>query len=234
MRILSQEVLKAAIQDDAASRAFLRNVRWPNGFQCPSCGNKHGHEVVGGRFWSCSAHGCRYRTCLRVGTFLEGSRKPIRMWLKALHAFLDSERGLTAPQLQAAMNHQISLPTAWNWLQRFREILQNDPWIRRSSLALRMPRRPKCSAWSTPKPNRSALSWHRSESFVSKAARPFAEWLLLVYSGRTSAKHLDTYWTEYRFRSISPGLKRWERYSSCLDRTSLTVQSRATAGAIYD
>ena len=227
MQSISIKALQAAILDDAASRAFLRNLRWPHGFQCPTCGSTEGHEVVNGRFWSCSSHGCRYRTCMRVGTFLEGSRKPVQTWLKALHAFLLSEQGLTAAQLRAATRDQISLPTAWNWLQRFRTALQRDRGLDRSSIASRFPKPTRGSAWSLPKSSRGALIWLRSRPPLDKTSRKLSEWLLSVYAGRVSTKHLRAYWMEYRFRSVTPPSARWRRFLNCLDRSQLSVLGSA-------
>lgn len=210
--------LEAAIQNDAASRAFVRSLRWHEGFRCPDCGHQEGHEVVDGRFWACSAHGCRYRSCLRVGTFLEGSRKPIRLWLMALFAFLRADKGITAPQLVDELNGRITLPTAWDWLRRFRLVLHTDTRLRCFSFQLRPKKRQKTHACAGPPSHRSAISWVRSGRLLGKKADAFSDWLLDVYVGRVSSKYLESYWLEFQFRAACTPVLRPKRFFECVRR----------------
>lgn len=204
MKVDVPRKLKEAAQDERLGRAFLRNLRWPDGFVCPQCGHREGHEVVRGKFWACSAPHCRFRTCPRVGTFLEGSRKPIRLWLKALHLFLKSQRGLTAVELQKEMGCEISTPTAWAWLHHFRRSLRHDTALRRlipKPSGPAIPRRAK--AWGGTGFCRSAIAFLRSRfTPTERRVEAFAQWLLRVYGARVSAKHLEGYWLEFYLRAF--------------------------------
>lgn len=196
----------------------MRGLRWPKGFRCPACRHREGHEVVGGRFWACSSPGCRYRTCIRVDTFLEGSRKPIRLWLMALYAFLKAEQGITAVELRDHLKNRISAPTAWEWLRRFRLALRQDQALSRSLLPLRRETRQQAAAWAGAPSTRSAISWLQSRQLPPRKLNPFVDWLLVTYAGRVSSKHLDEYWLEFQFRTAAPPASYTERFFWCLRR----------------
>lgn len=217
----SLQRLQNVSTSEEASRAFLLKLRWPTGFRCPLCRHRSGREVSGGQFWVCGAPGCRYRTCTRVGTFLEGSRKPIQLYLKALHAFLETEQGITAPQLVRNLKGGISVPTAWAWLQRFRLALRDDAALRRSVIPQRSMEQRNAAAWRGASPYRSAIAWLRSKPIPSKKWDPFVGWLLEVYAGRVSSKHLESYWLEYRFRATGPPPFRSARFFKCLGKGRL-------------
>jgi hypothetical protein len=67
--------------DDVACTAYLRELRWPNGFICPVCG-------FAAEPWKqtrcrlvCSA--CRHQTSIIAGTILERTRTPLTTWFEA-------------------------------------------------------------------------------------------------------------------------------------------------------
>lgn len=222
--------LRDALESEKASRAFLRGLRWPNGFKCPLCNHQEGRETWGGRFWTCAAPRCHFRTCIRVGTFLEGSRKPIRLWLKALHIFVESKHGLTASGLCAAMDEQISYPTAWAWLQKFRLSFHRDPFLRRSLPKSRsLASRQKAPAWSGSREGRSAISMLRAEAAPARArSQKITSWLLAVFRARVSSKHLGGYWLEFHFRESPSRASRLHRLLDCLG-TAPPLQGRYIA-----
>ena len=103
---------------EAACQAYLRQVRWPQGWRCPRCG---GDRAWTGRrpVWRCAQ--CGYESSLTAGTIFHGSRKPLRLWFKAIYWMLAAKNGLSAKTLQRELG--LSYPTAWTWLHKLRSLM---------------------------------------------------------------------------------------------------------------
>ena len=102
--------------DDAACVAYLENLRWPNGFQCPVCG-------VVGEPWKetrgrlvCTA--CRHQASITAGTILEKTRTPLTTWFEAAWHVTTAKNGLSAKTLERTLGTRYRV--AWTILQRFR------------------------------------------------------------------------------------------------------------------
>lgn len=98
---------------------YLFNVRWPEGFQCPRC--------VGTKAWInnrqlfvCSA--CGHQVSLTAGTVMHGSRKPLRMWFRAIWWICTQKTGGSAKGLQRLLGLG-SYQTAWAWLHKLRRAM---------------------------------------------------------------------------------------------------------------
>jgi hypothetical protein len=79
-------------RDDAACRAYIRRLRWPEGFVCPHCG-------VSGEPWTMSdkllrCRSCHGRTSLTAGTLFDGTRKPLRTWFMAMWFVTSQKNGV--------------------------------------------------------------------------------------------------------------------------------------------
>jgi len=101
---------------DAACVAYLENLRWPNGFQCPICG-------VVGEPWKetrgrlvCTA--CRHQSSITAGTILEKTRTPLTTWFEAAWHVTTAKNGLSAKTLERTLGTRYRV--AWAILQRFR------------------------------------------------------------------------------------------------------------------
>lgn len=104
---------------EEACRAYLARLRWPEGFQCPACGHPRGwtnrrHDVECGR--------CGRQTSLTAGTVLAGTRKPLRVWFKAMWWVSTQKTGGSAKGLQRLLGFR-SYQTAWAWLQKLRRAM---------------------------------------------------------------------------------------------------------------
>jgi transposase-like protein len=77
--------------DDAAARAALEKLRWPEGPTCVHChaGGRHVSKIVGTkkthREGTFSCNGCRKQFTVTVGTMFERTRVPLSKWLYGLH-----------------------------------------------------------------------------------------------------------------------------------------------------
>ncbi|MBI5767119.1 MAG: transposase, partial [Verrucomicrobia bacterium] len=57
--------LEQRFSDEAACRAYLFGLRWPQGFVCPQCQAQNAWPMTGGR-WLCA--GCRGQVSVTAGT----------------------------------------------------------------------------------------------------------------------------------------------------------------------
>src|SRR5215471_2642628 len=80
-----------------ACRNYLRRLRWPNGFRCPRCG--HDEAWTNARHLMVCAR-CRHQTSLTAGTVLAGTRKPLRVWFRAMWWISTQKTGGSARGLQ--------------------------------------------------------------------------------------------------------------------------------------
>jgi hypothetical protein len=105
---------------EAACRANLERLRWPDGFVCPdqACGGRRSWVTARG-LYRCAA--CGRQTSLTAGTIFAGTRKPLRDWFEVLW-LAAGEDGVSAAALQAALSLG-SYQTAWAWLHKLRRAL---------------------------------------------------------------------------------------------------------------
>lgn len=112
----NQAVFDARFNTEPACHSYLFDLRWPNGFICSRCGN--------GRFWKSARDlyictRCEHQQSITAGTILEGTRKPLIAWFKAMWWFTTRKSGVNAINLQDLLGLG-SYHTAWNWLQKLR------------------------------------------------------------------------------------------------------------------
>ncbi len=104
---------------EEACQQYLFRIRWPDGFRCPVCGatkawvNKR-HLLV------CSA--CGRQVSLTAGTVMHGTRKPLRMWFRAMWWICTQKTGGSAKGLQRLLGLG-SYQTAWAWLHKLRRAM---------------------------------------------------------------------------------------------------------------
>ena len=104
---------------EQACRDYLIGLRWPGGFRCPRCG----HD----RAWTNLRHlmvctGCRHQTSLTAGTVLQGTRKPLRVWFRAMWWVSTQKTGGSAKGLMRLLGLR-SYQTAWAWLHKLRRAM---------------------------------------------------------------------------------------------------------------
>lgn len=99
-------------------REHLTNLRWPDGFICPCCGNTHAHQLSNGRY-QCSK--CRRQTSVTAGTFMHRSHVSLRKWFLAFYFVTQDKRGISATQLSYLIG--VTYKTAWFMLHRIRKAM---------------------------------------------------------------------------------------------------------------
>lgn len=106
-------------QTEEACRAYLVQLRWPNGFHCRRCG--HGQRWQTGRgVFVC--RGCRAHISVTAGTIFQDSHLPLRVWFRAMWWVTNQKSGMTALGLQRALELG-SYRTAWTCLQKLRRAM---------------------------------------------------------------------------------------------------------------
>ena len=126
--------------DEAAARAHLEHLRWPEGVLCAHCGafgdaiskvektekrrkpadaSKRRKPAREGRYY---CKDCEGTFTVTVGTVMEDSHVPLHKWLFAFREFLSSKNGMSAHQLHRSIG--VSYKTAWYMGHRMREALR--------------------------------------------------------------------------------------------------------------
>ena len=110
---------EARFATEAACRAYLAQLRWPNGFRCPKCGGTTAWpvRVV---LWQCA--GCGRQTSVTAGTVFQDTRTPLTMWFRAMWWVTNSKAGTSALTLQHLLGLG-SYQTAWAWLHKLRRAM---------------------------------------------------------------------------------------------------------------
>jgi len=99
-----------------ACREYLFQLRWPDGFCCPRCGNKEVWMMKRGQYW---CRQCNYQASVTAGTIFQDSRKSLRLWFRAIWYVVSQKNGVSALGLQRVLGIG-SYRTAWTWLHKLR------------------------------------------------------------------------------------------------------------------
>jgi transposase-like protein/transcription elongation factor Elf1 len=105
---------------DAACRAYLMQLRWPDGFRCPRCGQAKGWPVRERGLMQCTA--CGRQTSVTAGTIFQDIRTPLPVWFRAMWAVTSQKTGISALGLQRELGLR-SYKTAWAWLHKLRRAM---------------------------------------------------------------------------------------------------------------
>jgi len=100
-------------------RAYVFQLRWPEGFRCPRCG--HGKAwAARATLWQCCQ--CDHQTSVTAGTVFQDTRKPLKMWFRAMWYVTSQKKGASALGLQRVLGLG-SYQTAWAWLHKLRRAM---------------------------------------------------------------------------------------------------------------
>lgn len=97
---------------------FLWTSRWPNGFVCPKCQGRKAYFVIEHGREECVA--CGHQASVTAGTMFHGTRKPLRLWFRAIFEFISRKDGCNAMDLMRLLD--LSYPTSWTWLHKIRDV----------------------------------------------------------------------------------------------------------------
>jgi transposase-like protein len=100
-------------------REYLFQLRWPTGYSCPRCGHKKAWQIGNG-LRLCSS--CHYKGSVTAGTIFEGTRKPLRLWFRAIWWLTNQKTGISALGIQKVLEFG-GYETAWMWLHKLRRAM---------------------------------------------------------------------------------------------------------------
>ena len=104
---------------EEACRDYLFALRWPDGFRCPGCGHERAWPVR--KVWFECAR-CGRQTSVTAGTILQDTRKPLRLWFRAMWHVTSQKHGASALGLQRVLGLG-SYQTAWTWMHKLRRAM---------------------------------------------------------------------------------------------------------------
>jgi transposase-like protein len=98
-------------------RAYWIEARWGGKPACARCSSTRLWTIRAGTTFECTD--CGRQTSLTSGTLLEKTRKPLKMWFRAVFEISTRRTGISAKDLQRIMGFG-SYKTAWSWLHKLR------------------------------------------------------------------------------------------------------------------
>jgi len=101
---------------EAACLAFARKAKWPDGFRCRRCPSEVSWPVANGRREEC--RWCGRQESVTSGTLFHQTKKPLRLWFRAITLWVTSKRGLSAMEMSRQLG--IHYETAWTWCHKLR------------------------------------------------------------------------------------------------------------------
>jgi transposase-like protein len=117
--------LKDAIvyfSDQDVATEFLRDIRWPDGVTCPSCGSKDVYYISTQRRWKCKSNHPKQQFSVKVGTIFEDSPIGLDKWLPAAWLVTSCKNGISSYELSRDL--KVTQRTAWFMLHRIRHAMR--------------------------------------------------------------------------------------------------------------
>jgi hypothetical protein len=102
---------------EESCKSHFRHQREQEGIHCKQCGGKHHYWLKAKWQWQCSE--CNFRTTLKSGSIMEGSKVPVRTWYLAMAFMSFSKKGISAAELQRQLNHP-KYDTVWRLMHKIR------------------------------------------------------------------------------------------------------------------
>ncbi len=114
--------------DDEVCLAHLFEVRFGQGFACPSCErSSNWYRIKAERAYSCQW--CGHHLHPTVGTPFEQTRTPLQLWFYAMHLFTTTRHAVSGKELERQLG--VTYKTAWRMAKLIRQHMGdvdgNDP-----------------------------------------------------------------------------------------------------------
>ena len=133
-----------ATEDDC--RAYWSKARWGDTPACAECQSTRLWSIRKGKWFECAD--CGHQTSLTSGTLLEKTRKPFKVWFRAVFEISTRRTGISGKDLQRILGFG-SYKTAWTWLHKLRTALVRPereplgPFVQMDEALRRGKRRPE-------------------------------------------------------------------------------------------
>jgi len=105
--------------DEAACRAYLERIRWPEGPRCPRCPAAKIWRMTP-PFYRCG--NCGHDFTVTAGTLFANTKLPLRLWFETLWYVVNQKNGVSALGVQRVLGLGC-YQTAWRWLHKLRRAM---------------------------------------------------------------------------------------------------------------
>ena len=106
--------------DEAASRKWLENIRWPEGERnCPHCGSLKTSAVKNEKPMPYHCTECREYFSVKTGTVMQSSKVPLQKWVIAIYLLSTNLKGVSSMKLHRDLG--MTQKTAWLLAQKIRQ-----------------------------------------------------------------------------------------------------------------
>ena len=100
-------------------RAYLEELRWPDGVKCPRCSCDSTSKIKKRNVFECND--CNYQFSVKSGTIFHDSHLPLWKWFLCIYMMIESKKGISANQISRSID--VSYKTAWYLCHRIRKAL---------------------------------------------------------------------------------------------------------------
>src|SRR5438132_1979226 len=105
---------------DEKCRAYLTELKWPKGVECPRCKSKSVSTIAERDQYDCNK--CRYQFSVTSGTIFHDTHLPIWKWFLTIYLMIESKKGISANQISRTI--KVSYKTAWYLCHRVRAAMR--------------------------------------------------------------------------------------------------------------
>jgi transposase-like protein len=116
---LSETEFEQRYGTEAACREALFHWRWPEGFECPICGERRHSAIKARQLFQCS--GCRRQTSLTAGTIFAATKVPLRIWFRAIYHVTQTKQGISSIELGRRLG--VTQTTAWTIKHKLGQVM---------------------------------------------------------------------------------------------------------------
>jgi predicted RNA-binding Zn-ribbon protein involved in translation (DUF1610 family) len=119
---MSWREVQSRYGNEAACEAELMQMRWPEGFVCPRCGERVAStfRYRGKPLWQCSSR--RLQTSLVAGTMFAHSRLPLTVWFQAIWLLTQSKNNVAALEFSRLLG--VCYASAWRLKHKLMQAMQ--------------------------------------------------------------------------------------------------------------
>lgn len=106
--------------DEEVAFRTMRDLRWPDGVRCPTCGSTEVGFIKTRKMWECrtKTKHARKQFSVKVGTIFEDSALKLGKWLPAIWLIANCKNGISSYEL--AKDLGVQQKSAWHMLHRIR------------------------------------------------------------------------------------------------------------------
>ncbi len=113
---------EAYINEQLAVEAF-KEYRYQKGIVCKKCAGTHHYWLASKQQFQCKD--CRFRTTLRSGTVLEGSKLPVSYFFIAVQMLKKNDNKITIEEFQRETRHRYYQPL-WDFIRKVKNYIVQE------------------------------------------------------------------------------------------------------------